>query len=534
MKLTGFRGRMVLWCSVLTVLLIANFGGPILTRIAYAFERGKQEALHTELDKLSRELADVQRVSRAFNLVSQIARPGVVQILVGAADFDASYAKFQLRMFLGQHDGAEGLTPEQRAAVEKFLESGKREDLAPLYDDPQRGGFWRTILQRGGGSGSGIVIDTEGYVLTNNHVVAGRQDIEVLLSDDRKFPAKLVGTDPKTDLAVVKVDAPDLHPLPLGDSDQVQVGDWVIAIGAPFGLTQTVTHGIVSAVGRAGVQGLPVAYQNFIQTDAAINPGNSGGPLLNLKAEVIGVNTAIAASEESKNAGVAFVVPSRTAKRVVAELRASGVVSRGWLGVNLSEVDPSYADVFGLSPPHGVLLGGILKDLPADKAGLEVDDVIIAVDGNPVKSVPQLQGLIGEYTAGARTTIRYIRDGVAREADITLEAQPDDMTLVARRTPTRASRWIDKLGFGVRTFRPGIEEAFEHDNLRGVIVREGTILKKLENAILLVEINDRTVKNVADLRAALATLEPGSVAKLKFLSPTGDALITERTIGGTP
>ncbi len=525
--------RLILWTWVFGLLLAAAFGGRLVSSVAFAYERGKLQALQTELDKLGSELAAMQNVSRAFNLVASLARPGVVQVVVAAGQYDADYARDQLRIYLRfEAEEDEALTDSDKAAMLKFLESGKREDLNPLINAPQRGSYWRQRLYRGGGSGSGLIFDAAGYILTNNHVVEGRAEVSVLLHDDRRYAAKVVGLDPKTDLAVLKIDAPDLHALSFGDSDKVQVGDWVVAIGAPFGLTQSVTHGIVSAVGRAEV-GLPIPYQNFIQTDAAINPGNSGGPLLNLRAEVVGVNTAIAANEEFKNAGVAFVVPSRTAKRVAAELRSAGVVTRGWLGVSLADLEPDYAEVFGLTETRGVVVTAVFDGTPADKAGLEVDDVIVTLNGEPALSVQQLRGIIAEQKPDETVNVKYYREGTPREMQIQLSDQPKDFEAFARATPSRSLVWLPELGYGGRTFRPGMRDgkAFESDKARGVLVSgDEKDSARLGNFNLLIECNGEPIRSITDLRLALAKVRAGDKVKLKFRDPIGDALLVEREI----
>src|SRR5438132_929182 len=233
-------------------------------------------------------------------------------------------------------------------------------------------------------SGSGVIVDAKGYVLTNNHVIENAQDITVRLSDGRKFTAKLVGRDPKTDLAVLKVDAPALLPVAeLGDSDQLRVGQWAIAIGNPFGLDRTVTVGIVSATARNRVG--VATYENFIQTDASINPGNSGGPLLNLDGKVIGINTAIVAAGQ----GIGFSIPINQAKEVMRQLIASGRVVRGWLGIAIQDVTDELAGTFGVK--EGVLVAEVMKGGPAEAAGVRQGDVIVELNGAPIKEVPELQ-----------------------------------------------------------------------------------------------------------------------------------------------
>src|SRR5271157_307268 len=254
------------------------------------------------------------------------------------------------------------------------------DDQGPFGDFFKR--YWSDVPDRElkrRSLGSGFIIDKEGYIITNNHVVEKADEITVRVNG-KQYTARTVGRDPKTDLALIKLSTPanNLHPLSLGDSDTMRVGDWVIAIGNPFGLEETVTKGIISATGRVIGAG---PYDNFLQTDAPINPGNSGGPLLNLKGEVIGINTAIVAAGQ----GIGFAIPSSTAKGVVAQLREKGKVVRGWLGVSLQVVTPELAPSFGLKEARGAIVADVIKDSPAEKGGIKQGDVIIAFDGKNIK-----------------------------------------------------------------------------------------------------------------------------------------------------
>jgi serine protease Do len=259
------------------------------------------------------------------------------------------------------------------------------------------------------GLGTGMIVDSEGHILTNNHVVGGASEIQVLLSNGDEYPAKVVGTDPKTDLGVIKIFAG--KPLPFvtfGDSDQVQVGEWVVAIGHPRGLDQTVTQGIISAKHRAGITD-PSSYQDFLQTDAAINPGNSGGPLLTLGGKVIGVNSAIA-TESGGFEGIGFSIPSKMAVHVANALIAYGKVQRGWLGVSIQEVTPDLAKSFGLPTPKGALIGDVMKDGPADKAGLKRGDVVLQYAGKDVGDSAELRNMVASTTIGEEVNVVVWRD----------------------------------------------------------------------------------------------------------------------------
>ena len=265
--------------------------------------------------------------------------------------------------------------------------------------------------------GSGMIMDAQGHVLTNNHVVAGATTIKVVLADGSSYPGKVVGTDPKTDLAVVKIDAG--RPLPhvtFGDSDQIQVGDWVVAIGAPRGLDQSVTQGIISAKHRRGILN-PVSYEDYLQTDAAINPGNSGGPLLNLDGQVVGVNSAIE-SESGGFEGIGFAIPSNMAVHIAHQLIAHGKVERGWLGVTVQDVTPALAKAKSLTVTKGALVTDVLKGSPADQAGLRKDDVVTAYQGQAINGAAGLQNLVADSAIGEKATLTVVRDGKTKELTV--------------------------------------------------------------------------------------------------------------------
>src|SRR5713226_9702342 len=287
-------------------------------------------------------------------------------------------------------------------------------------------------------SGSGVIVDAKGYVLTNNHVIENAQDITVRLSDGRKFTAKLVGRDPKTDLAVLKVDAPALLPVAeLGDSDQLRVGQWAIAIGNPFGLDRTVTVGIVSATARNRVG--VATYENFIQTDASINPGNSGGPLLNLDGKVIGINTAIVAAGQ----GIGFSIPINQAKDVMRQLIAGGRVVRGWLGIAIQDVTDELSGTFGVKEREGVLVADVMKGGPAEAAGVRPGDVIVELNGGAIKEVPELQRRVAAVAPGQPVRLKVIRDRKPVRLSVKIGEMPAD-------EPAPAAVVPDEEGWGLR------------------------------------------------------------------------------------
>lgn len=311
--------------------------------------------------------------------------------------------------------------------------------------------------------GSGVIVDKRGYILTNNHVIEQADEIEVRLSDRRKFTAKVVGKDPKTDLAVVKIDAPaDLPVAKLGDSTKIRIGEWAIAIGSPFGLDQTVTVGVISAVGRSDV-GI-TTYEDFIQTDASINPGNSGGPLLNLYGEVIGINTAIVASGR----GIGFAIPISMAKEIKDRLIAQGKVVRGWLGVGIQELTEELAGQFGVKPEDGVLVGNVMKDSPAERGGLKPGDIIQEFNGTKISDVHQLQREVAQSLVGSQARLKVMREKQPMMLTIVLGEQPTDVASVESGSPPGQA--ADRFGLTVQDLTPELRDQLKLKNVDGVVV----------------------------------------------------------------
>lgn len=256
--------------------------------------------------------------------------------------------------------------------------------------------------------GSGVVVSPDGYIITNNHVVEKSDEIKVTLLDKRSFRGRIVGADPKTDIAIVKIDASNLPTIPWGDSEQLQVGEFVLAIGNPYGLSHTVTMGIISAVGRANVG--VADYEDFIQTDAAINPGNSGGPLVNIKGELIGINTAIF-SKTGGYQGIGFAVPSNMVRPIMSQLIQKGKIIRGWLGVTIQELTPELSQKFGLEKSKGALVSDVAKGSPADKGGIMRGDIILEFNGKEVKDVGNLRNMVAQSKVGSDVSIKILRSG---------------------------------------------------------------------------------------------------------------------------
>lgn len=271
--------------------------------------------------------------------------------------------------------------------------------------------------------GSGVIVSRDGYIITNNHVVEQSEDIRVILYDKRSFKGRIVGSDPKTDVAVVKISADNLPVIPWGDSDRLQVGEFVLAIGNPFGLSHTVTMGIISAVGRANV-GI-ADYEDFIQTDAAINPGNSGGPLVNTRGELIGINTAIF-SRSGGYQGIGFAVPSNMARLVMDQLMKQGKIVRGWLGVTIQDITPELSQKFGLKDSKGALVGDIAKGSPAEKSGIQRGDVILEFNGKEIRSVGSLRNMVAQSKVGSQVRLRILRNGRERELSAVIVELPKE------------------------------------------------------------------------------------------------------------
>jgi serine protease Do len=312
------------------------------------------------------------------------------------------------------------------------------------------------------GLGSGVIVSPDGYILTNNHVVGGAEEIHVTLMDKREFTAKVIGKDAKTDLALIKVDAKD--PLPvaeLGNSDAADVGDWVVAIGNPFGFTLTTTAGIVSAKGRM----LGGNYDDFIQTDASINPGNSGGPLFNTSGQVIGINTAIY-SRSGMNAGIGFAIPANLAKHVMDQLKAHGRVVRGWLGVEIQEVTPDLAQSFGLAKPEGALIASIEKDGPAAKSGLERGDVVLKFDGKDVHDEHELPVLVADTAINKTVPIDLVRNGKHMTLQVTI-GELKEASVQTAKAEEPGTNW----GMQVGDITPEIASQFHLQADKGVVVR---------------------------------------------------------------
>ncbi|HEX9867973.1 MAG TPA: DegQ family serine endoprotease [Candidatus Tectomicrobia bacterium] len=373
---------------------------------------------------------------------------------------------------------------------------GERDPFEEFFErffdgmDPQRG-LRRNSL------GSGFIIDKDGHIVTNNHVVENATDIKVSLSDKEEFDAKVIGRDPKTDVALIKIEAQrDLPVAPLGDSEQLQVGAWVIAIGNPFGLGHTVTAGIASAKGRIIGAGL---YDDFIQTDASINPGNSGGPLFNLHGEVIGINTAIIASGQ----GIGFAIPINLAKDILVQLREEGRVTRGWLGVQVQRVTQQLAHSFGLERARGALVADVQPNSPAERAALQRGDIIVEFGGERIEYMTELPRIVAMTPPGTEAEVKVMRQGQEQRVQVKMGEMPQEQ----RQAAVEGGAPGERLGLIVQELTPEFARRLEMPNARGVVVtdvEEGSPADEvgIRPGDVILEVNQQKITGLEDYRAA--------------------------------
>ena len=388
--------------------------------------------------------------------------------------------------------GAGGRTPIEEFFGDEFFRRF-------FGDEPERERQQQRSL------GSGVIVDTSGIALTNAHVVERATEIEVVTSDGKKHKAKLVGVDRRTDLAVLRLQGGGPFPAAaLGDSERVKVGDWVLAIGSPFGLTQTVTAGIISAKGRS-LQG---PFDDFLQTDAAINPGNSGGPLVNMAGEVIGINSAIL-SRSGGNVGIGFAIPVSMAKRIYTELVAKGKITRGWLGVTIQPLTPELAKSFGLKEPKGVLVSDILQDSPAEKAGMAAGDIITEFGGKKVDSPQELQKVVAATGPGKSVPIAVWRDKAQKTMQIQIGETPDDNAALKSN-----NRGKSLLGLDVRPITPELARQLNLRGTEGVVVfrveeESAAAEAGLQRGDVIRELNRQRVRNVQEFERVARDLKDG-------------------------
>jgi serine protease Do len=371
----------------------------------------------------------------------------------------------------------------------------------------------RERLPNSPGTGSGVIIDGEGHIITNNHVIGDANEVEVRLSDKTKFTAHVIGKDPDTDLALLKITTDRTLPYAqFGDSATVKVGQWVLAVGNPFGLDRTVTLGVVSGIGRENMN--LSKYENFIQTDASINPGNSGGPLFNIRGEVIGINTAIINFAQ----GIGFAIPSNMAKQVMHQLMTRGKVVRAWLGVGIQPVTSELAGKFGVSENEGVLVNEVFESDPAFRAGIKPGDIITKVDGKGVDTPNSLSRLIAGLDPSAAASVEIVRDGKRQLISVPLIERKENAVLTSIQ-PTRAEA---KLGIDVQDLTPDLAEKFKLTDMKGVLVTKvdrGSVamVEGLREGDLIKEVNRSEVTSSSEFSAMVSKAKRGETVLLRVL-----------------
>ncbi|WP_395751127.1 DegQ family serine endoprotease [Prosthecobacter sp.] len=461
---------------------------------------GKAEPLHIQVSDAP--LSTATRGFPSFSPIVKAVAPSVVKISV------SSEAKVSQMELPGGMD------------LRRFFGPGFQ---MPDELQQQRGQQQRR-MPREQGVGSGIIVTKDGYILTNNHVVDNASTIKVGLTDGREFNGKVIGRDPKTDVAVVKVEAKDLPAMAFADSDKIEVGDMVLAIGHPFGIGQTVTSGIISAKGRA-TMGLD--YEDFIQTDAAINPGNSGGALVDVEGRLIGMNTAIL-SRSGGNQGVGFAVPTNLARWVMESIVNNGRVERGFLGVNIQDMTPQLAQQFKLDAAKGALVSGVTPDSPADKAGVKSGDVITDFNGKPVSDSRHLKLQVGSTAPGAAVPMNVLRDGKSLTLNVTVKVLPGDK--VASATPAADNAEDALHGVGVADLDKATRDQLKvPSNIKGALVssvEEDSVAYDagLREGDVILEINRQPVKD-AEQATALCAKPESKVSLVKIWSHGGTRFI---------
>jgi serine protease Do len=505
MKRTALTSLVLLTAGIIFgAVLVSNFS----TGVDLGFARGGSNVTIGEQSQVVNQSAGMKALNENFVSVAKAVTPSVVAITVTS--------------------------------------SGKKSDRSMPRD------FWHFFgpdfkapeSQPEQGSGSGVIITADGYIATNNHVVEGADadGIEVTLNDKVRAKAKLIGTDPTTDLAVVKIEGKNLKVAALGNSDQVQVGEWVLAIGNPLGLTSTVTAGIVSAIGR-NINIIRdqnnLGIEDFIQTDAAINPGNSGGALVNMSGEVIGINSAIATTN-ARYQGYGFAVPVNILKTVAADIIKDGKVRRGYIGVQITAVDQTMADAIGLKDAKGVIVQGLVKGGAGEAAGVKEGDVILAVDGRDVAAANELQSYVATHHAGDQVTLKIFRDGKTISLNVTLKPRENEKTLVkneesgsddkeesgAADTPKVVS--FDALGLSFRSLTT--EEKKDLEVEHGVLVTDVKTYGEAFNRFItknsvITEADRKPVDSAAGFKKVLDSHKPGESVLLRVKTQQANSFI---------
>lgn len=493
-------GFVVLLALIFGAVLIANFSGVKIVKSSSQIDFKTTPPLNVS--------PEVKSLNDAFVEISKAVTPTIVSITVKT-------------------------NPKQNEQMQQQGDDPFHFFFGPDFKMPEQGPEI--------GSGSGVIVSKDGYIVTNNHVVKDADDngIKVTLTDKREFNAKLVGTDPNTDVAVIKIDANDLPEISMGNSENVQVGQWVLAIGNPLGLNYTVTAGIVSALGRnININGDRSGYgiENFIQTDAAINPGNSGGALVDINGQLIGINSAIK-TNTGYYQGYGFAIPVNIVKSVVPELIKNGKVTRGYIGVNIQTIDETMAKGLGLSKPEGVLVQGIVKGGAGEDAGIKAGDVILAVDGKNVDAANELQAIIGSKHPGDVVKLTMFRDGKQFEKEVTLKPRNEEnQNQTAQNNMQQnnsgqgqtSSKSVKALGLSVANVDNATKKKLNIEG--GVVVTSvdmysESFMRGMREGIVILEANKQKVDNVEDLISAVSSKNKGDSILLKVMTPDGQERI---------
>ncbi len=478
-----------------------------------------QTAIGQTSDNFNQDFEYLERANRAFIEVVNRAKPAVVQVTTtrltstrqGSSDF---FGDDLFEFWFG---------PRERREPQNQDEPEDKEEVP-------------------GGLGSGVIVSEDGYILTNNHVIEGAEGIEVVLPNGRKYQAKVVGKDAGrqgTDLAVLKIDGKNLPVLPIGNSEELQIGEWVIAIGSPFRLAQTVTRGMVSAKGRS-IDDIPIVrYADFIQTDAAINRGNSGGALINIRGELIGINTAIATGGgfSQSNAGVGFAIPSNLAKRIMTQLIEKGEVERGWLGVALQGIDYDLAEKLKLEEPRGALIREVYKGMPAEKAGIRRRDVIVEFDNIAIRDSNHLMHVVAATGVGKTVEVTVIRNGKEKVLRVKLEKRTQEVLtrLSGRGGPIMpdADSTAAFAGIQAQDLTDELAARYGYEDETGVIVtaverRSPAARARIDVGTLIQEIEGVEILNLKDYREQIEAVKDQSKILLYIRQPNnrGAAFVT--------
>ena len=402
----------------------------------------------------------------------------------------------------------EEITP---AVVNIATEGKVKQNMHPLFSDPRFRRFFNVpdqpMERKTSSLGSGVIVDAKrGLVLTNNHVIANADQITVTLRDGRHLEAEIVGTDPETDVAVIKIPADGLTAVETTNSENLRVGDFVVAIGNPFGLGQTVTSGIISALGRSGL-GIE-GYEDFIQTDASINPGNSGGALVNLRGELVGINTAIF-SQGGGNIGIGFAIPINMALQIMEQLIETGEVKRGFLGVSMQDISPSLAEAFGLKRQQGAIINQVLVDSPAEKAGLKTGDIVLSVDGENIRNAADLRNRVGLSQVGEKVKFKILRDGKTSELTVTV-----DENTMASSDPKAINKLLE--GVTVSDIQQGNPYFGRAEGIAVINVQRGSVAWRsgLRAGDIVTSVNKIVVKNLQEFLSTVNKKEDSLLLRI--------------------